>query len=297
MIEQNEHIDKLFKQKIEQLENIPSSINWNNVKGWKEYETRYFPLTLYLRKRLMFAAAILFLVTAGAIIYLMYSKQAQELCSFDGSNKLVKEIYLKGGHHCFLAPESKIQYCRRNNLNQADTLFLEGEGYFETSQIKPLVIIAKNTVTRCINSKLNIKSFNSSKLTIISSVTGEVSTRCTDNNFPEMKIVPSERCVVYEGGIYAAKETNDDPNFLAWKTGTLTFNNIPLAYAIKTIEDYYGVTIEVKSKDVKYCRITSEFENTGIDEVLKYLQNSYKTKIRKTNNAIILEDGMCHLNN
>jgi ferric-dicitrate binding protein FerR (iron transport regulator) len=227
----------------------------------------------------------------------MYNKQARELCSFEGSNKLIKEIYLKGGHHCFLAPESKIQYCRRNNLNQADTLFLEGEGYFETSQMEPLVIIAKNTVTKCMNSKLNIKSLNSSKLSIISTVKGEVNTRCTDNSFPEMKIAPSERCVVYEGGIYAAKETNDDPNYLAWKTGTLTFNNIPLAYAIRTIEDYYGVTIEVKSKDVKYCRITSEFEKTGIDEVLKYIQNSYKTKIRKSNNTIILEDGMCHLNN
>jgi len=70
-----------------------------------------------------------------------------------------------------------------------------------------------------------------------------------------------------------------------------------LAYAIKTIEEYYGVTIQVQSKDVKYCRITSEFENTNINDVLKYIQNSYKTKIRRSNNIIILEDGMCHLTN
>jgi transmembrane sensor len=293
MNEQNENIDILFKKKVEQLTSLPSSIKWSNSKGWKDFQKKYYLILPVRQHKLMLAASIALIITLGTLTFIFYNHQTRELCSFYGTNKQIKDIYLKGGHHCFLASDSKIQYCHSNYLSQADTLFLEGEGYFETSETKPLVVIAKNTVTRCINSKLNIKSIKSSKSTIISPVSGQVVTRCTDNGFPEMLVGPSEKCLVYEGGIYAAKEANDDRNFLAWKTGTLSFDNIPLTYAIKTIEDFYGVTIEVKSKDVKYCRITSEFNNTNIDEVLKYIQNSYKTKIKKSNNTIIVEDGIC----
>jgi transmembrane sensor len=292
MNKESEDIDGLFKQKVEQLTDLPASIKWNVVKGWKDYQRKHFQFIPKKRRILMMAASIA-LIIAGTFVFLFYNHRKQELCSFYGSNKMVREIRLKGGHYCFLAPDSKIQYCHSNYLNQADTLFLEGEGYFETSETKPLVIIAKNTITKCKNAKLNIKSIKSAKSTIISPVSGSVIARCTDNGFPEMMVAPSEKCLVYEGGIYAAKEINDDRNFLAWKTGTLSFDNVPLTYAIKTIEDYFGVSIEVKSRDVKYCRITSEFDNTNIDEVLKYIQNSYQTKIRRNNNTIIVEDGIC----
>lgn len=293
MNEPNENIDKLFKQKIENLDSLPSSIKWSKDKGWKDYQNKYFSTAFVMRHKLLLAASIALIAISGSVIFLLNYRQAQELYSFNTPNKLIKEINLKDGHHCFLAPDSKIQYCRSKYSKLADTLFLEGEGYFETSGNKPLVIIAKNTTTKCTNANLNIKALKSTKSTTITPVKGNVVTQCTDNGFPEMTVAPSEKCLVYEGGIYATKEINDDPNFLAWKTGTLTFTNIPLAYAIKTIEDYYGVTIEVKSKDVKYCRITSEFENSNIDDVLKYIQNSFNTKIKKTNNTIIIEDGIC----
>jgi transmembrane sensor len=291
---ENEYIDKLFRQKIDGQIELPSFISWNKNKGWGKYIQNYLPSYLTHRKRLfMAAAALAILIISASILFILHNYNEQELCSFDGSDKLVKEIVLKGDHHCYLAPESKIQFCRSNKISQADTLYLEGEGYFETSNVKPLVIIAKNTITKCYGAKIDIKSVKSLKYTTISSLSGNIVTQCPDNNFPEMYINPNEKCLIYEGGIYASKEVNDDPNFLAWKTGTLTFNNIPLSVAIKTIEDFYGVTIEVKSKDVRYCRITSEFEKTNINDVLKYIQDSYKTKIRKFDNTIILEDGIC----
>ena len=293
MSEQNEQIDNLFKQTIEAPDKIPFLTKWNSTEGWNAYQNKYFSMFAYRRKQLMIAACISFLIIAGTLFLLLHNKQTRELCSFNGSDRLVKEVFLKGGHHCYLAPDTKIQYCRNIKLNQADTLYLEGEGYFETSEIKKLVIIAKNTVTNCTHSKVDIKSNKSSKSTTITPVTGQVISRCTDNNFPEIVIAPNEKCLIYEGGIYAAKEINDDPNFLAWKTGTLSFNNIPLSYAIRTIEDYYGVKIEVQSDEIKYCRMTSEFENTKIEDVLKFIQDSYKTKIKKTDNAIVLEEGIC----
>jgi ferric-dicitrate binding protein FerR (iron transport regulator) len=223
------------------------------------------------------------------LIYIKLNSH-NELLSFEGNDKVVKEINLRGGHKCFLAPESKIQF---QNAKKADTLYLDGEGYFETSRAKPLIIIAKNTITKCLNSKIDIRAIKQSKNTVINSISGKVSSHCMDNDFPEMLIEPDEQCTIYEGGIYAGKEPNTDPNFLAWKTGNLCFSNIPLSHAIKTLEELYNVKIELQSPDIKYCRLSSEFENTNFESVLEYIQCHYNAVVKRSRTSIVLEGGMC----
>jgi hypothetical protein len=119
MTEENEHIDKLFKEKIDQLIEVPDTIRWNQNKGWHDYKNSYYPFFYNSRTKLMIAAAIALLIISGTVLFLILNKQTQELCSFEGSDKFVKEIELRDGHHCYLAPDSKIQFCRSTHKDHA----------------------------------------------------------------------------------------------------------------------------------------------------------------------------------
>jgi ferric-dicitrate binding protein FerR (iron transport regulator) len=287
-------IDILFQQKVGNLKSLPEGTKWNKSKGWESYEKKYFEGKFKIGfKYIAAVAAIGLILISFSLYYFLKENPVNEPCFVDMTGKSIKEISLSGGHHCFLAKDSKIQYSQSSGKSNIDTLFLEGEAYFEILGERELVIKAKNSVTICKNAIVNINTPKPGHLTVITTISGNVTVQCIDNGFPEMKVGASEKYSVYEGGIFASKEPNDDLNFLAWKTGQLIFDETPLAYAVKSIEDYYGVKIEVKSSEIKYCRFTSKFNKTDINKVIDNLNLSFNTKVTKSDDAIILEGGYC----
>ncbi len=290
MSDNENKIDLLFRQKVVDLNSFPKGTKWNKSRGWEGYEKMYLSKTL----KILIAAAAIGLILISISLYYFFKPDLQnETCFVDMTGKSIREFRLSGGHRCFLAQESKMQYTQGSLNSKVDTLFLEGEAYFETSSERELVILAKNTVTRCKNAIVNINSSKSGQMTVITTISGNIIARCCDNGFPEMKVGASEKYSINQGGFFASKEPNNDPNFLAWKTGELKFDNTPLAYAIKSIEDYYDVKIEVKSSTIKYCRYTSKFTKTDINKVIDNLNLSFNTTVKKFSNAIVLEGGNC----
>jgi ferric-dicitrate binding protein FerR (iron transport regulator) len=288
-------IDLLFRQKVEGINSLSERTKWNKSKGWESYEKKYLVKKFFLNSKLLVstAAATGLILISITLFYYLKPNLKNESCFVDMTGKSIKEISLAGGHHCFLAQDSKMQYSQGLEKSKSDTLFLEGEGYFETSGGRELVIFAKNSVTKCKNAIVNINAPQSAHMTVITAISGNVTARCSDNSFPEMKVSASEKYSIYKGGIFASKEPNNDPNFLAWKTGLLTFEDTPLAYAVRSIENYYGVKIEIKSNDIKYCRYSSKFNNTELTKVIDNLKLSFNTTVKESFDAIVLEGGTC----
>jgi len=77
------------------------------------------------------------------------------------------------------------------------------------------------------------------------------------------------------------KAPNNDPNFLSWKTGTLTFNNVPLEYVVKVMEDYYGTSISIEKEENKYCRFTSQLKNIPLKEALQMIETTLALKVKQ----------------
>ena len=42
MIENENKIDLLFRQKVEGINLLPEEINWDKLKGWERFEKNYF---------------------------------------------------------------------------------------------------------------------------------------------------------------------------------------------------------------------------------------------------------------
>ena len=67
------------------------------------------------------------------------------------------------------------------------------------------------------------------------------------------------------------KETYDTTELLTWKEGTLVFNNTPLDSVIHRVQDWFGVTIEVRGETGKTYRITGTFRDARLDDVMHVL--------------------------
>lgn len=290
---EEENIDIIFREILKNNDKIPSNIKWNKEIGWRTLE-KILPRTLGFNRtwmKIAIGAAIIVISFWGGLLIQKYFSTTTLFAS--EANKALKEINLPGGHHCTLAPYGKLQFAHSSVSNSSDTLYIEGEAFIESSAKRTLVIKAKNSLIKCLDAKLNIRANITEKTTIISTVSGTVSAQCTDNHFPALKVAPSEQYSIFEGGIMAFKAQNNNPNFLAWKTGTLTFDNVPLEYAVKVMEDYYGVCISIEKDDMKYCRITSQFKNITLKEAFRNIESRLDVQVKQKGLMYLLAGKGC----
>jgi transmembrane sensor len=290
---EEENMDNIFREKLKDKDTIPVQAKWDKDSGWKALE-KHLPLVVSShrnwRKVAAIAAVIVLSFCCGYFIQRIMSSKT----TFSGeADNSIKKITLPGGCSCTLAPYSKIQFTQAKTKSIPDTLCIEGEAYIESPVNRILVVKAKNSLTTCRGAIMNIRANSSEKATVISTISGEVKARCSDNRFTSLTVAPSEQFTILESGILSFKSENNDPNFLAWKTGTLTFNNMPLEYAVKILEDYYGVCISIEKEEIKYCRITSQFKNLSLKEVLHNLESSLNVKVQQKGLMYLLEGKGC----
>jgi len=274
-----ENLDRIFRDKLKDNAKIPSNISWNKEIGWHHLE-KMLPISHSIFNGKWFkVAASLVIVAISFWGGLKIQKHLSEKTIIASeADKALKEIDLPGGHHCTLAPYSKIQYM---HSALSDTLYLEGEAFIESADKRKIVIKAKNAVITCLAAQLNLRANFNEKSTLISTVSGFVSAQCTDNNFPALTVAASEQYAIYEGGIMTFKSQNNDPNFLAWKTGVLTFDNMPMEYVVKVMEDYYGACIKIEKEELKYCRFTSQLKNVSLKEALQSIETSLNLRVKQ----------------
>jgi transmembrane sensor len=290
---EEENIDNIFREKLKDKDVIPVQVKWDSNSGWKALEKVIPQVVPYQRNWKRFAAIAAVILVSFCCGYFIQRILSSKTTFSSEADNSIKKIALPGGCSCTLAPYSKIQFTQAKSKSIPDTLYIEGEAYIESPENRLLIVKAKNSITSCRGAIMNIRANSSEKATVISTISGEVTARCTDNRFTALTVAPSEQFTVLESGILSFKSNNSDPNFLAWKTGTLTFNNMPLEYAVKVLEDYYGVCISIEKEEIKYCRITSQFKNLSLKEALHDIEFRLNLKVQQKGLMYILEGKGC----
>ena len=60
-------------------------------------------------------------------------------------------------------------------------------------------------------------------------------------------------CSVHKSQDLVYTSVNRNCNYLAWKTGKFTFNNMPIATVTDILAEYYHTEIEFEDKTLAYC--------------------------------------------
>ena len=290
----NINIDDLFKDRINQINDLPNDVEWNSKKGWSEYEKHYFRVNVKIRRVLYYlsaAASVLIMVT-----FLIIYNRNNKIISVFNQTKEKMELSLPDGNSVWLNKNSYIEYPSRISKKQVKILII-GEVYIEISNLRSRQYIVKAhnaTIIAEALASFNIKSYPDEDNTNVSVASGAI--KIVEEKYKQglaLLVTQGNYCSVNRSQklVYASINKND--NYLAWKTGKLTFNNQPLATVTDILDTYYDTKIELENDAIAYCLFSGSFEQKPVEVILNQIQSDLNLKIIHAGKKIIFSGKGC----
>ncbi|MBV8251235.1 MAG: FecR domain-containing protein [Chitinophaga sp.] len=294
--------DKDHQREFEQLAKIwkdsniaPLKREYNTSAAWAKVEGAIHPGTHQANARIrpmrwkFAAAAAILVLLAGAAWWMMESPShphgLKELAANDGK---IRALQLDDQSKVTLRPGSSLKYSDNYEGNKR-VVNLLGEAYFEitTDASRPfLVKTPDNAVVEVLGTSFVVETSDSSTIVVVT----EGKVKLSKNGDEEGVILTSGRKGIIKNGSISAID-NDNPNFLAWKTGTLQFNDQTLVDIVPQLADFYGKEIRI---DESYRNVaakqkaTISFRGQSCDVALHELQLLLGFKYRQEGDTIVI---------
>ncbi len=204
-----------------------------------------------------------------------------------------KEILLPDSSKVWLAENSELTF---SNVDQYRKTTLVGEGYFEISKNKerPFIIQGQRTGITVLGTKFNFKSKTDELEEEVYVSEGKVNFYNLKSKNQAVMLTKGERGIFNIENNRLTEDTLSNPNISAWATGILRFEDTQLSEAIKDIEKYYDISIQVENDQLLDCTLTSNFKNEELDLILETLGLIFQTEvIKKDRSNYLLKKGGC----
>ncbi|MDL2302921.1 FecR domain-containing protein [Dysgonomonas sp. OttesenSCG-928-D17] len=180
------------------------------------------------------------------------------------------ECELSDGSKVWLNQSSAIRYPETFSGNTRE-IYPEGEAFFDIAPDakKPFIIHANNTQTRVVGTSFGIRAVAESNEVIVTVSTGIINFS-TEGKSDHVELRQGEQGICKPEEQKLEKNTNPDPNYLAWKTKVMVFKQSTLAEVARVIEDVYHTPVTVDSA-IADLEITSTFDQLSLDEVTQII--------------------------
>ncbi|MFC2138234.1 FecR family protein, partial [Bacteroidota bacterium] len=197
----------------------------------------------------------------------------------------IKNIILSDGSKIWLNKNSEIKVPEsyKNRI-----VYLKGEAYFEIARdsLKPFLVKTNHTTTKVLGTSFNV--LNTNNRDIISLLTGKIELYANNQKRKSIILNPGDKTCYYEENNQITKSRFDNKNFIAWKTGEITFKNTPLSSVLSTIANYYDLNFSNNIKDNKKYTLTANFSNQPLEKVISILELTWNVDISIENNTIYI---------
>jgi len=161
-----------------------------------------------------------------------------------GTSTERSDIGLPDGSHVWLNKNSTISYPERFR-HKLREVRISGEVFFDVmkDRRKPFVVLTGKSLVEVLGTSFNVESGEVKDEVIVTVVSGRVT--LSEREAPDNTVIlePGERGVLYTSGNRLEKGMNIDHNFLAWKTGILTFRGAAMAEVCIAFTDYFGIPV------------------------------------------------------
>lgn len=221
------------------------------------------------------AAAVLILFVNLGWLAMRYTDKTTQPFLVEVSRGDRANLTLPDQSKVILNAESTLSY----NTTKPDVreVVLSGEAFFQVSKDKkhPFIVKTGDVSIEVHGTSFNVSSYKDNEIIEVSLVEGSIELHISGmaaSNF----LTPSQKA------IYNKKEktiqfleTNNE-NETAWTMNQLVFNSERLTDAIRKIERWYGVSINLQYPGIAEDRISGSFKSEQIDAVMEALKIQYK---------------------
>jgi len=240
-------------------------------------------------KFLKMAAIIVIFLTAGYFLFYLVSNPSTE--QLVAGNSVVSAT-LPDGTTVTLNHNSILKYPKIFPSN-IRTIKLQGDAYFDVTHdlSKPFVIKTKNIQVEVMGTSLYINAKIDQPTVDVVVETGNVA--IIGDNDEKLLLTAGEKGIFEKWNHTLTKEVNNDPNFIAWKTGILVFENESLVNVIDKINQTYHSNITIDNPDIYRCRLTATFEEQPLNIILQDLQETFDLIIEQGDGKILISGNGC----
>jgi len=229
---------------------------------------------------IQYAAAAIVLIAIGLYYFTATTPKAVQeqvaLVQKTNTKGVKSQVQLPDGTYVWLNAASSISYSESFS-DTARLIDLKGEAYFEVVKDtkRPFRVTAGQYVTTALGTSFNINSFDNNNIKV-SLLTGKVDV-LDKQSTKSVLLLPGDQAYIDQSQLVVT--SFEEVGVVAWRDGTISFDNTKFDEMIKVLERWYDVKFVVQnlSDDEKAQLLaTGKFKNQTLKNVLNVLSHSMK---------------------
>lgn len=201
-------------------------------------------------------------------------------------NEEQSELTLPDGTLVWLNENTYLTYEEVNGERQVQ---LEGEAFFDvaTDSLQPFRIYAGEAITTVLGTSFNIRAYPDEESVEVSVKEGKVALETktkapkAGNIEQKVELLPGDKGVFVKETAAITTKEEEAKNSTAWRDGKLDFDNVPLAEAIKVMERYYDVDIELATEGLGKCLFNGKYNNVALNDLLNAVEFSMELQLEE----------------
>ncbi|MGY3053792.1 transmembrane sensor [Pedobacter sp. UYEF25] len=231
------------------------------------------------------AMAACFFVVCAAIFYVSYGMDNVKI---ETSALESKSFILPDKSTITLNGNTLITYSKKKFENNRSLTLIRGECFLEVvhNKSKPFTITYKDLTIADIGTAFNMK-LDKNQL-IVSVNAGRVELKIENKSLIDLR---AGEAAAYLPSINKVQKTTiDNQNYKAYVDHNFNFNNAPLSQVAVDLTSAFHQKIVLVNSDLNAKRITAEFKNQSLKDILQVISNSLNIQTTIKNKVIYLKD-------
>jgi len=237
------------------------------------------------------AAIVILMVAATAYFYLNTGPDIIVITADSGN----REQVLPDGTAVTLLRGSEIEYpAEFTDLKRE--VKLEGEAYFEVrrDEMKPFIVSGSNARIEVLGTSFNVNTRAGKDKVSVVLTSGKVSLYFKGRESENIILHPGEEAEMILSKKAITTGSNPDPNYMAWKTGKIIFDNTSLVQVIATLSKVYQAEIRLGNPQLSGCSLTATFEKQPLASVLNVIKATLDVEIKNEGGILIITGSTCN---
>ena len=237
------------------------------------------------------AAAVVVLFISTVQLYNYFSKPANVTITAQASN--IEQV-LPDGSVVSLHAGSQITYPGKFSSGTRK-VELKGEAYFKVThdKTKPFIVSSGSARIEVLGTQFNVNTKASAGTIEVVLTSGKVSVYFKSHPKENILLDPGEKAVLNTNQNLISKSTNVDPNYMAWKTKVLVFDNETLAEVLNTLQNVYQTPVTLADPGLSECRVTASFEGQSLESVIEVIKETLDLQVKKNGENIEISGKGC----
>lgn len=232
------------------------------------------------------AAAVLLLALLLPLLWTPAANQPELLVTAGGDE--IQELVLEDGTRVSLNTNSRLSYPEEFGPHER-RVFLSGEAWFEVEAQggRPFYVETDELLVKVVGTAFNVRSWPESAGVSVEVGSGRVEVHAGLAGAEHVLLQKGEG-LVFHRGTQHLEHVPLNPNYLAWKTGQLYFEDTPLSEVLQTLERTYRRPITADHPSIFEEKLGGSFSHQSFEYVVEVLCATFQLEQSTVNGVVVL---------